>query len=192
MATHPVFVGGVDTSLTAGPGSQPVLPGVIERTGNVILGHGSRDFLVLPEGTLLTIQNLTWGGRLGFAEGPEKVLFVPAAEGGGAGAGVVGSSHRERGLTWFGAAMAGHLLALDQPAVAFRMVEVLLGRVEGFESTVPFTVDMGGGGGGGQPAEGVVLGKGTVDVGGTVRYAYTGWYGNGTTGYGGGEGEGVA
>jgi hypothetical protein len=36
-----------------------------------------------------------------------------------------------------------------------------------------------------------VLGKGTVDVGGTVRYTYTGWYGNGT-GYGGGEGERAA
>ncbi|KAK3292104.1 Alpha/Beta hydrolase protein [Chaetomium fimeti] len=155
MATSPVFVGGVDTSLNAGPGSQPVLPRVIEHTGNVILGHGSRDFLLLPEGSLLAIQNLTWCGEMGFRERPGGVLVVPRHGGGGggvaAGAGVVGSSHVERGLTWFEAAMGGHVLGMDQPAVTFRMVEVLLGRVEGFESTVPFTVDMGGGVGVGQP-----------------------------------------
>lgn len=39
---------------------------MIERTGNVILGHGAKDFLVLPEATLLTIQNLTWAGEMGF------------------------------------------------------------------------------------------------------------------------------
>jgi carboxypeptidase D len=152
-----------------------VLPGVIDRTENVILGHGAKDFLVLPDATLLTIQNLTWGGAMGFREAPAGVLFVPGHGGNGsnggnqegadvtglAGVGVVGSSHHERGLTWFGAALAGHLLAMDQPAVAFRMVEVLLGRVEGFESTVPFTVDMGNGWNG---AVGD-LGNGTVKVG---------------------------
>ena len=159
----PVFANRTDLSIVSGPGSQPVIPGVIERTGNVILGHGAKDFLVLPDATLLTIQNLTWNGEMGFRETPAGVLFVPGhngdGDGGGGekeageavdvtgltGAGVVGSSHEERGLTWFGATMAGHLVALDQPAVAFRMVEVLLGRVEGFESTVPFTVDMGTG-----------------------------------------------
>jgi hypothetical protein len=44
----------------------PVLPGVIDRTKNVILGHGLLDFIALSEGTLLTIQNLTFGGQLGF------------------------------------------------------------------------------------------------------------------------------
>ncbi len=48
---------------------------------------------------------------------------------------------------------------MDQPAVVFRMVEVLLGRVEGFESQEGFTVDMGLG-----PWEVTALGKGTVEV----------------------------
>ena len=157
-----------------------MLPGVIERTGNVILGHGSRDFLVLPESTLLTIQNLTWRGALGFQRWPAGPLFVPYHDNAdvrmASGEGVVGTTHTERGLTWFEAALAGHLLAADQPAVAFRMVEVLLGRVEGLESTVPFTVDMGG-------AAGPVgeLGSGTVQVGAGRRalgygYGYAGWY----------------
>jgi carboxypeptidase D len=123
--------------------------------------------LVLPEGTLLTIQNLTWNGALGFQSRPDGALFVPYhgndnVSAGVAGAGVVGSSHSERGLTWFGAAMAGHLVGMDQPAVVFRMLEVLLGRVDGFESREAFTVDMGGAG-----LQGVGdLGQGTVDVGG--------------------------
>lgn len=106
---------------------------------------------------------------MGFQAKPEEPLFVPFHDNGAlpgatvaTGAGVVGSSHSERGLTWFGAAMAGHLLAMDQPAVAFRMVEVLLGRVEGFESTEGFTVDMGGAP---APAPAGELGAGTVEVG---------------------------
>lgn len=128
-----------------------MLPRVIERTGNVILGHGYRDVIVLPEGTLLTIQNLTWNGGTGFREEPTAPLSVPyhRRRGGGsaetaAGAGAMGASHEERGLTWFGATQAGHMLAGDQLALGFRTVEVLLGRVEGLAATVPFTVDVGG------------------------------------------------
>lgn len=146
----------------------------------MILGHGSRDFLVLPDTTLLTIQNLTWQGARGFRVRPWAPLFVPYhdntnASAGPAGAGVVGTSHSERGLTWFEAALAGHLVAQDQPAVAFRMVEVLLGRVEGFTSTAPFTVDVGGAGS--QPPAGA-LGMGTVGVGATIgyRYEFTKWF----------------
>ncbi|KAH6635679.1 Alpha/Beta hydrolase protein, partial [Chaetomium sp. MPI-SDFR-AT-0129] len=191
---------GVDLSLNRGPGSQAVIPRVIDATQNVILGHGARDFLVLPDATLLTIQNLTWQGQLGFQAQPTEPLFVPyfSGNGGGdraalgsvvvAGSGVVGTSHRERGLT-----------------------------VEGFESTEPFTVDVSAGVGGGQPASQAAqpqqqqegpqhqgpqqqgpqqpmpgtLGLGTVKVGGTVGYGYTGWKGINGSGYGGGNMGGV-
>ncbi|KAL2177039.1 Alpha/Beta hydrolase protein [Thermothelomyces heterothallicus CBS 202.75] len=75
--SNPVFVNGVDTSLRDGPGSQPAIPRVIDGTRNVILGHGSRDFLVLPDATLLTIQNMTWQGQRGFRTRPRSPLFVP-------------------------------------------------------------------------------------------------------------------
>ncbi|KAK4249211.1 hypothetical protein C7999DRAFT_39627 [Corynascus novoguineensis] len=174
LFANPVFATGVDASIKSGPGSQPVIPRVIDGTRNVILGHGSRDFLVLPDATLLTIQNLTWQGVRGFRVRPWAPLFVPYhdntnASAGPAGAGVVGTSHSERGLTWFETALAGHLVAQDQPAVAFRMVEVLLGRVQGFTSTAPFTVDVGGAGP--QPPAGA-LGMGTVDVRGTVGWKW--------------------
>jgi carboxypeptidase D len=140
-----VFVDGVDESLDAGPGSQPVLPGIIERTNNVIIGHGVLDFVLMSDGTLLSIQNLTWGGAQGFQTRPTGPLYVPYHDNSDfltlAGAGVQGTAHTERGLTFFAVATAGHFLAMDAPAVAFRSVEVLLRRVEGFQSMAPFTTD---------------------------------------------------
>lgn len=72
-----VFVNGTDTSVVDGPGSQPVLPNVIDRTQNVIIGHGSQDFVLISDGTLLTIQNLTFGGMMGFQKRPVEPLYVP-------------------------------------------------------------------------------------------------------------------
>lgn len=141
----PVFVNSTDNSLSDGPGSQPVLPNVIDRTKNVILGHGSKDFVLIADGTLLTIQNLTFGGMMGFQSRPTEALYVPYHYDSdytvAAGAGVIGTVHSERGLTYFGIGQAGHFMAADVPAVAFRSMEVLLGRIEGFQSRAPFTID---------------------------------------------------
>lgn len=143
--TDPVFVNGTDTSVVDGPGSQPVIPNVIDRTQNVILGHGSRDFVLISNGTLLSIQNMTWGGVLGFETRPTEPLYIPYHVNDNvetvAGAGVLGTAHKERGLTYMAVAPAGHFLAMDAPQVAFRSMEVLLGRVEGFQSLQPFTID---------------------------------------------------
>ncbi|KAK1585434.1 serine carboxypeptidase [Colletotrichum navitas] len=147
---QPVFVGGVDGSQTPGPGSLPVIPGVVERTGNVIVGHGLRDLLVQSAGTLMAIQNMTWGGALGFQSRPEATLRVPhhrhgdAGKGSGgapAGAGELGVWHSERGLTYFETPTAGHFLGRDAPSVSFRALEVLLGKVADFGSDAPFTTD---------------------------------------------------
>ncbi|KAF6835125.1 carboxypeptidase [Colletotrichum musicola] len=141
----PVFVNGTDGSIAEGPGSQSVIPNVIDKTRNVILAHGTKDFVLIDDGTLLTIQNLTWGGQLGFQSKPSAPLYVPYHTNDNpetlAGAGVVGTVHSERGLTYLALATTGHFVAEDAPAIAFRSVEVLLGRREGFESTTPFTID---------------------------------------------------
>ncbi|KAK1988430.1 serine carboxypeptidase [Colletotrichum cereale] len=142
----PVFTNRTDKSIKEGPGSQPVLPNVIDRTHNVILAHGTKDFVVIDDGTLLTIQNLTWGGQMGFQKKPTAPLYVPYHENDNpetlAGAGVLGTVHSERGLTYLAVSTAGHFLAQDAPAVAFRSVEVLVGRRDGFESTNrPFTFE---------------------------------------------------
>ena len=166
-ASGNVFVDGVDESLLGGPGSMPVLPGVIERTNNVIIGHGQRDFVLIAEGTLMAIQNLTWGGQLGFRSRPTGPLYVPLHDNSDflaqAGAGVAGTAHKERGLTYFGTAATGHFLSANAPAVAFRSLEILLGRVPDFQSLLPFTTDVNSTA---QFVQSVAeMGNGTVPVG---------------------------
>jgi carboxypeptidase D len=138
----PVFVNGTDNSLLGGPASQPVLPNVIDRTQNVIIGHGSQDFVLLVNGTLMMIQNLTFGGQLGFQTQPTTPLFIPYQSNNNpesmAGGGIAGIVHTERGLTFLEVDLAGHFLTMDAPAVAFRSLEVLLGRIDGFQSDQPF------------------------------------------------------
>lgn len=167
-----VFVDGIDDSVVDGPGSQPVIPNVIEQTQNVILGHGSQDFVLISEGTLLSIQNMSWGGKLGFQSRPTEPLYVPYHDNSdmasAAGAGVVGTAHSERGLTYLAVAPAGHFLAMDAPAVAFRSMEVLLGRIDNFQSTSPFTTDASN-----TPQPDLDMGDGIVSIsnGGVVENA---------------------
>ena len=51
-----VFVDGTDNSP---PSGLSVLPGVIERTERTIIGHGLLDFILIYNGTLLVIQNVS-------------------------------------------------------------------------------------------------------------------------------------
>jgi carboxypeptidase D len=170
FCTDPVFINGTDTSVTDGPGSEPVLPGVIDRTGNVIIGHGHRDFVLISDGILLAIQNITWGGKRGFQQRPIAPLYIPYFEGNGddtrtlgfaAGAGVLGTAHSERGLTYLIVGHSGHFIFTDTPGVPFRALEVLLGRVPYLQSTLPFTIDVDGTE---QPAD-FDMGNGTVIIG---------------------------
>ncbi|KAI9148111.1 Serine carboxypeptidase [Paramyrothecium foliicola] len=134
-SSSPSFTNPINPLLNPGPGSMPVLPGVIERTQNVVLGSGLQDQITIPEGTLLTIQNLTFGERLGFQSEPDTPLYVPVRNGSEnfgvrASSGTVGLWHKERGLTYFEAYGAGHSIGQDAPSVALRALEVLLGRVD--------------------------------------------------------------
>lgn len=186
-ASGPVFVGGDSSD----PSSWVVLPHVIDATQKVIIGHGSLDMILLPNGTLLTIQNTTWGGKLGFQSPPVEPFFVPfhslstADEifgetdqtklGSIAGAGVMGTAHTERGLTYVGIDLSGHMVPQYAPSAAFRQLEFLLGRVDSLSSVQPFTTEpdypqppadtLGNGTGPGTVAEAAVTGEsGTDDV----------------------------
>ena len=53
---------------TSPPSAIGALPTVIERTNNVIIAHGMLDYLLLANGTLMTIQNMTWHGHQGFSQ----------------------------------------------------------------------------------------------------------------------------
>ncbi|KAI0120670.1 putative serine-TYPE carboxypeptidase F precursor [Xylariales sp. AK1849] len=121
------------------------IPKVIERTQNVHLVHGTLDMVLFMNETLLTIQNMTWGGQLGFQERPTEPLYVPyhsnPSLGTATGMGVLGTAHTERGLTYMTVTLSGHEVPGWQPSVAYRQLEVLLGRVDNMQSTVPFTTD---------------------------------------------------
>ncbi|KAI2467437.1 alpha/beta-hydrolase [Annulohypoxylon bovei var. microspora] len=148
-----VFVGGDSSD----PSSWVVLPHVIDATKNVIIGHGSLDMILLPNGTLLTIQNTTWGGALGFQSPPVEPFFVPyhtlstadeiesssdaTALGSIAAAGVLGTAHTERGLTYVSVDLSGHMIPQYAPSAAFRQLEFLLGRVDSLSSVQPFTTE---------------------------------------------------
>ncbi|KAH8785603.1 Alpha/Beta hydrolase protein [Diaporthe sp. PMI_573] len=141
-ASGDVFVDGGDSSL---PSSITVLPGVIERTQNVIIGHGVLDMVLIANGTLLAIQNMTWGGAQGFQTAPKDPFYVPYHDEVSlstlAAAGVMGTTHTERGLTYVSIALSGHMVPQYQPTAAYRQLEVLLGRVSSLSSVDPFTTN---------------------------------------------------
>ncbi|KAI1336708.1 serine carboxypeptidase [Xylariaceae sp. FL0016] len=182
-ASSDVFVDGTDTS---DPSTWRVLPHVIEATQNVIVGHGTLDMILLPNGTLLSIQNMTWGGQLGFQSAPRDPFYVPfhidstpieiyAEEDSTtlatlAAAGVLGTAHTERGLTFVSVDLAGHMIPQYAPSAALRQLEFLLGRIDSLSSTVAFSIDSGYP----QPAADT-LGNGT----GPATYALKGESGSG-------------
>lgn len=140
-ASQSVFVSDTDTS---DPSIIRAIPHVIERTNNVQIAHGTMDMVLLANTTLLAIQNMTWNGQLGFQTMPESPLFVPHHPNpdvaGTSGQGVLGTWHEERGLTWVFIELTGHMVPTWQAAVAFRQVEVLLGRVAGLANTTAFSI----------------------------------------------------
>ena len=142
-AEQPVFVDNIDASPES---SLTVLPRVIDATQNVIIGHGALDMVLIANGTLLAIQNMTWGGQLGFQQAPSEPFYVPysnLSESAStlAAAGVFGTVHTERGLTYVGIALAGHMVPQYAPSAAYRQLEFLLGRVNCMNCSVPFTTD---------------------------------------------------
>lgn len=148
---------GLDSSPpSGGPGG--VLPQVIERTNNVIIGHGMLDFLLFANGSLATIQNMTWNGAQGFQTRPSADFFVPYSPGLAevlyetenqpipatsvgivSGGGVSGTTHTERGLTFVTVDLSGHEIPQYVPSAAFRQLEFLLGRIESLEQKGDFT-----------------------------------------------------
>ncbi|KAK4451899.1 carboxypeptidase [Podospora aff. communis PSN243] len=123
-----------------------VIPHVIDTTQNVIIAHGALDMVLFANGTLLSIQNMTWGGKLGFQNKPTQPFYVPssnmwASPMSMAAEGVFGTVITERGLTYVGVALSGHMVPQYAPSAAYRQLEFLLGRVNCVNCTVPFTTD---------------------------------------------------
>jgi carboxypeptidase D len=144
------------------PSSFVALPHVIEHTNNVIVGSGLLDYLLLTNGTLMTLNNMTWNGKQGFQTAPKDDFFVPynptiaiAAHGVQyqmippiqigyvGGGGIMGVTHTERGLTWVTVDLAGHEIPQYVPGAAYRQLEKLLGRIPSLTAVGPFTTQGG-------------------------------------------------
>ncbi|KAF7956025.1 hypothetical protein EAE96_004946 [Botrytis aclada] len=140
------------------------LPSVIERTNNVLIGHGLLDFLLFANGSLITIQNMTWNGLQGFQEAPSSTqnFYVPYHESLGtilsivndaipnappqydtAGAGYQGTWHTERGLTFSTVNLAGHEIPQYTPGAGYRHLEFLLGRIANLSVVGDYTTQTG-------------------------------------------------
>lgn len=151
----PVFLAGpeVDGSYTGGPQGegdtapdpiQHVLPQVIEATNRVLVGNGDFDMIIITNGTLMSIQNMTWNGQLGFQERPSTPIDIqipdivyaevfaengiPGAD--GPGQGIMGIQHFERGLMWVETYQSGHMQPEFQPRASYRHLSWLLGRTD--------------------------------------------------------------
>jgi carboxypeptidase D len=103
------------------PSGLSVLPRVIEKNNRTVIGHGMLDFILLANGTLMMIQNMTWNGAQGFSSYPENDFFVPYHEelnlGTLGGAGNFGKYHTERGLTYVTIELSGHMVSHIESAV---------------------------------------------------------------------------
>ena len=68
--------------------------------------------VLISNGTLLAIQNMTWNGDQGFQKKPNDPFYVPYHDDVSlatlAGSGVLGTTHTERGLTWVSVDISGH------------------------------------------------------------------------------------
>ena len=138
-----VFAG--DGSDNSPPSGLSILPGVIEKLNKTIIGHGALDYILIANGTLLMIQNMTWNGAQGFTSKPSDEFFVPYHTQDNpstlAGAGVFGTTHTERGLTFVEVSLSGHMVPQYAPSAAYRMVEFMLGRIDSLTQQGCFTTD---------------------------------------------------
>ena len=143
----PVYVGGSSGPEQEGDTSanpiEHVLPQVIEATNRVLIGNGGYDMVIITNGTLMSIQNMTWNGHLGFQQKPEtpinieipdlmyKWVFEENSASSLDGAqGVMGVQHFERGLMWVETFMSGHMQPEFQPRSSYRHLEWLLKRTD--------------------------------------------------------------
>lgn len=126
---------------------QHVLPQVIEATNRVLVGNGDYDMIIITNGTLLSIQNMTWNGKMGFQSMPSQPIVItmpdlvynsvydnnnlnPGYAGLDGPQGVMGVQHYERGLMWVETYQSGHMQPEYQPRVSWRHLEWLLGRTD--------------------------------------------------------------
>ena len=134
--------GVLDTD-TSAQSSWEVIPRVIDGLDRTVIAHGELDFILLFNGTLMAIQNMTWGGVQGFQKPPTDDFYVPYHDDLSltslSAKGVMGKTITERKLTYVQQALSGHMVPQYQPSSAYRQLEFLLGRIDSLTSRLGFT-----------------------------------------------------
>ncbi|CAG8935710.1 unnamed protein product [Penicillium salamii] len=124
--------------------TEHILPRVIEATNRVLVSNGAWDYLIITNGTLVAIQNMTWNGELGFQSRPDTPITIEMPDLQYAAVfdaqvdygeldgpqGVMGIQHYERGLMFAETYQAGHRQSQDQGRVSYRHVQWMLGDDE--------------------------------------------------------------
>ncbi|CAG7920545.1 unnamed protein product [Penicillium olsonii] len=124
--------------------TEHILPRVIEATNRVLISNGAWDYLIITNGTLVAIQNMTWNGELGFQSRPTTPIHIDMPDLQYAAVfdaqvdygdldgpqGIMGVQHYERGLMFAETYQAGHRQSQDQGRVSYRHVQWLLGDDE--------------------------------------------------------------
>ena len=146
-SVEPVFTGGSsgpeqEGDISANP-IEKVLPQVIEATNRVLISNGGYDMIIINDGTLLSIQNMTWNGHLGFHSAPLTPIIIELPDleysevfdknnynGLDGPQGQMGIQHYERGLMWAETEQSGHMQPEFQPRVAYRHLQWLLGHID--------------------------------------------------------------
>ena len=121
---------------------QYVLPKVIEHTNRVLVSNGDLDMVIITNGTLLAIQNMTWNGKLGFQSEPSTPIIITEPDleyeavfdanqynGFDDPQGTMGVQHYERGLMWAETYQSGHMQPEYQPRSSYRHIQWVLGRI---------------------------------------------------------------
>ena len=98
-----------------------VLPSVIEKSNRTIILHGMLDYIMLPNGSALAIQNMTWGGKQGFQKPPTQKVMVDNEE--------TGTYQSERKLTFITVDGASHMVAAYKPKPSYKIIQYMLGQI---------------------------------------------------------------
>jgi carboxypeptidase D len=138
-----ICTGGVLDIDNSPPSIAHAIPQVIEATNRMLIASGDLDMILITNGTLLSIQNMTWHGKTGFQQKPNTPINIQIpdlawagvyAENGESGfdqpQGIMGIQHYERGLMWGETYLSGHMQPEFQPRVTYRHLQWVLGRID--------------------------------------------------------------
>jgi len=101
--------------------SYAIIPSLLGGGVETHIYTGTLDFVVIPLGHELTIQNMTWNGMQGFQNPPTKVFYDSQGN-------PAGTYNCERGLSYHKFTGAGHRVPYDVQSAAYSWVKnVVLG-----------------------------------------------------------------